>query len=472
MRIRYDFVKKIFKRSDDNVPAATDSGAGSTNEDSSAPGEKRSQRMPKDKPVKEGSRSTKNVSASKAKPKPAKAWSRDQFPVEPVEGKQRFHDFDLPDAVMHAIADLNFKYCSDIQSATLIESLEGRDMIGKAQTGTGKTAAFLISIITDLLDYPLEHKAAKGVPRALIIAPTRELALQIASDAEETGKYADISVVALVGGMDYEKQRKQLAVRPVDIIVATPGRLIDFIRSSSVDLGDVEVLVLDEADRMLSMGFIPDVRTIIRHTPRKGDRQTLLYSATFTDDIMNLAQQWTVDAKVIEIAPEQKSTDSVKQLVYLVSRQDKYKLLRNFMQLNQLHRVIVFGNRRDETRRLAERLQKDGLKAALMSGEIAQQKRLKTLEDFREGRINILVATDVAGRGIHVDAISHVINYSLPEDADDYVHRIGRTGRAGSKGTSISFATEDDAFLLPEIEEVAGVKMECVYPDPNLLEPV
>lgn len=373
---------------------------------------------------------------------------------------------------MHAIADLNFKYCSDIQAATLVESLEGRDMIGKAQTGTGKTAAFLISIITDLLDYPLESKPAKGVPRALIIAPTRELALQIASDAEELGKYGDIGVVALVGGMDYDKQRKQLAARPVDILVATPGRLIDFVRSSDVDLGDVEVLVLDEADRMLSMGFIPDVRTIIRHTPRKGDRQTLLYSATFTDDVMNLARQWTIDAKVIEIAPEQKSTDSVEQLVYLVSRKDKYKLLRNFMQLNQLERVIVFGNRRDETRRLAERLQKDGLKASLMSGEITQQKRVKTLEDFRSGKINILVATDVAGRGIHVDGVSHVINYALPEDADDYVHRIGRTGRAGSTGTSISFATEDDSFLLPEIEEVAGVKMKCVYPDPNLLEPV
>ncbi|WP_277600695.1 ATP-dependent RNA helicase RhlB [Amphritea opalescens] len=406
------------------------------------------------------------------KAKPKKAWRREDFAVAPAEGKQRFHDFDLPDDVMHAIADLNFQYCSDIQAATLIESLEGRDIIGKAQTGTGKTAAFLISIITDLLDYPLEQKAAKGVPRALIIAPTRELALQIAADAEEMGKYADIGVVALVGGMDYDRQRKQLAARPVDILVATPGRLIDFVRSSDVDLGDVEVLVLDEADRMLSMGFIPDVRTIIRHTPRKGDRQTLLYSATFTDDVMDLARQWTVDAKVIEIAPEQKSTDSVEQLVYLVSRQDKYRLLRNFVQLNQLERVIVFGNRRDETRRLAERLQKDGLKAALMSGEITQQKRVKTLDDFRQGRINILVATDVAGRGIHVDGVSHVINYALPEDADDYVHRIGRTGRAGSTGTSISFATEDDAFLLPEIEEVAGVKMKCVYPDPNLLESI
>ncbi|WP_299196888.1 ATP-dependent RNA helicase RhlB [uncultured Amphritea sp.] len=476
-------LKKLFKRADDSAsqenpitvatPASNKATATKTESDNhrSSRGTNRRSASADDS----GSSSPEKAKSQpkpQAKAKPVTPWRREDFAVEPVEGKKRFHDFDLPDDVMHAIADLNFKYCSDIQAATLIESLEGRDMIGKAQTGTGKTAAFLISIITDLLDYPLEYKPTKGVPRALIIAPTRELALQIASDAEELGKYANIGVVALVGGMDYDKQRKQLAARPVDILVATPGRLIDFVRSSDVDLGDVEVLVLDEADRMLSMGFIPDVRTIIRHTPRKGDRQTLLYSATFTDDVMALASQWTVDAKVIEIAPEQKSTDSVEQLVYLVSRKDKYTLLRNFMQLNQLERVIVFGNRRDETRRLAERLQKDGLKASLMSGEITQQKRVKTLEDFRSGKINILVATDVAGRGIHVDGVSHVINYALPEDADDYVHRIGRTGRAGSTGTSISFATEDDSFLLPEIEEVAGVKMKCVYPDPNLLEPV
>ncbi len=413
---------------------------------------------------------SKSRKSAAPKAKPEVLWSIDQFQVEPEEGKQRFHDFNLPDDVMHAIADLEFKYCSAIQAATLKQSLAGKDMIGKAQTGTGKTAAFLISMITDLIDFPIEHKRALGVPRALIIAPTRELTLQIASDAEELSKYCGLSVVSLVGGMDYDKQRKQLAARPVDILVATPGRLIDFVRRSDVDLGDVEVMVLDEADRMLSMGFIPDVRTIIRHTPRKGDRQTLLYSATFTDDIMNLAKQWTVDAEVIEIEPEKKSTDSVNQQVYLVSRQEKYTLLRNFMRANQLERVIVFGNRRDETRRLAERLQKDGLSAALLSGEIPQHKRLKTLEAFRNGAINILVATDVAGRGIHVDGVSHVINYALPEDPDDYVHRIGRTGRAGSTGTSISFASEDDAFLIPDIEAEAGVKMECIYPDPHLLK--
>ena len=395
------------------------------------------------------------------------------FKVPVVEGKRRFHDFGLPDVLLHAIADLGFEYCTPIQAATIPHALQGRDLIGKAQTGTGKTAAFLIGIMTDLLDFPLENERKKGEPRALIIAPTRELALQIAADAEGLGKYTELSVVSLVGGMDYEKQRKALAACPVDILVATPGRLIDFVRSKEVDLFNVEVLVLDEADRMLSMGFIPDVRTIIRQTPRKGaDRQTLLYSATFTDDVMRLAEQWTLEPVTIEIESEHKTTDNVAQKVFLVSSREKYQLLRNYLRVNGIERAIVFGNRRHETRALAERLSKDGIKAALMSGEIPQHKRLKTLEDFRSGKIEVLVATDVAGRGIHIDGVTHVINYQLPEDADDYVHRIGRTGRAGQSGTSICFACENDSFLIPDIERETGVKLECIHPDAELLKPL
>lgn len=398
-------------------------------------------------------------------------WTPADFVVPAEEGKVRFHDFNLPDSLMRAVADLNFQYCTEIQSETIPAALAGKDIIGKAQTGTGKTAAFLLGIVTDLIDYPLDEKLRLGEPRALIVAPTRELALQIAEDARGLAKYTNLHIVSLVGGMDYDKQRQQLKKRPVDILVATPGRLIDFINRKDVDLWNVEVLVLDEADRMLSMGFIPDVRTIVRNTPRKGsDRQTLLYSATFTDDILNLAAQWTLDAVKIEIAPETKTTDNVSQLVYLVSGEEKYRLLRNYMDKDHAEKVIVFGNRRDETRRLAERLTKDGIKAALMSGEIAQQKRVKTLEDFRSGKIQVLVATDVAGRGIHIDGVTHVFNYQLPEDPDDYVHRIGRTGRAGATGTSICFACEDDSFLIPEIEAETGVKLECVHPDPELLK--
>lgn len=399
------------------------------------------------------------------------SWSPDQFVVPEVEGKLRFHDFNLPDDVLHAISDLNFEYCTGIQAETIPAALAGRDIIGKAQTGTGKTAAFLLGIITDLLDYPLEENRRLGEPRALIVAPTRELALQIADDAEGLSKHTSLHVVSLVGGMDYDKQRQKLKKKPVDILVATPGRLIDFVNRKDVDLWNVEVLVLDEADRMLSMGFIPDVRTIVRNTPRKGtDRQTLLYSATFTDDILNLAQQWTLDPVTIEIAPEIKTTDNVSQTVYLVSKQQKYRLLRNYMDKDHAEKVIVFGNRRDETRKLAEKLSRDGIKAALMSGEIPQQKRVRTLEDFRSGKIQVLVATDVAGRGIHIDGVTHVFNYQLPEDPDDYVHRIGRTGRAGATGASICFACEDDSFMIPEIEAETGVKLNCIHPEAELLE--
>lgn len=401
------------------------------------------------------------------------AWVPADFNVAKHPEKQRFHDFSLPDQLMHAIADLGFEYCTPIQAETIKPALKGKDIIGKAQTGTGKTAAFLVGIITDLLDYPLSFRRKLNEPRALIIAPTRELALQIAADAEQLCKYTDLKIVSLVGGVDYDKQRKALARGPVDIIVATPGRLIDYVRSKEVDLFHVEVLVLDEADRMLSMGFIPDVRTIIRHTPRKGaERQTLLYSATFTDDIMRLANQWTHEPVTVEIESERKTTDNVSQKVFLVASDEKYTLLRNYISVNNIERVIVFGNRRHETRALAERLRKDGVRAALMSGEIPQNKRVKTLEDFRSGKIQVMVATDVAGRGIHIDGVTHVINYQLPEDADDYVHRIGRTGRAGATGTSICFACEHDSFMIGDIESETGVKLECIHPDPELLAPL
>lgn len=397
-------------------------------------------------------------------------WTPAQFDVPKVDGKVRFHDFNLPDQVLHAIADLGFEYSTGIQSETIPAALAGKDIIGKAQTGTGKTAAFLLGIITDLVDYPISEKRRMGEPRSLIVAPTRELALQIAADAESLCKYTGLHVVSLVGGMDYDKQRQRIKKKPVDILVATPGRLLDFVNNKEIDLWNVEVLVLDEADRMLSMGFIPDVRSIIRATPRKGqDRQTLLYSATFSDDIMNLARQWTLDPIQIEIEPEKKASDNVSQQVFLVASKEKYKLLRNYIRINEIDKVIVFGNRRHETRSLAERLQKDGIKAALMSGEISQQRRIRTLEDFRSGKIQVLVATDVAGRGIHIDGVTHVINYQLPDDPEDYVHRIGRTGRAGATGTSICFACEDDSFMIPDVEEETGVKLECIHPAEELL---
>ncbi len=404
--------------------------------------------------------------------KPVDTWKLEDFKVEQAEGKTRFHDFKLSPELMHAIHDLGFPYCTPIQAGVLGYTLSGRDAIGRAQTGTGKTAAFLISIITQLQQTPAPKERYMGEPRALIIAPTRELVVQIAKDAAELTKYTGLNVMQFVGGMDFDKQLKQLESRFCDILVATPGRLLDFNQRGEVHLDMVEVMVLDEADRMLDMGFIPQVRQIIRQTPPKGERQTLLFSATFTDDVMNLAKQWTTDPAIVEIEPENVASDTVEQHVYAVAGSDKYKLLYNLISQNDWTRVMVFANRKDEVRRIEERLTRDGISAVQMSGDVPQHKRIRALEGFREGKIRVMVATDVAGRGIHVDAISHVINFTLPEDPDDYVHRIGRTGRAGSSGTSISFAGEDDAYALPAIEALLGRKIACEMPPDELLKPV
>ena len=407
------------------------------------------------------------------KPKPqASTWKLEDFVVEPQEGKTRFHDFKLSPQLMHAIHDLGFPYCTPIQAQVLGFTLRGQDAIGRAQTGTGKTAAFLISIITQLQQTPPPKERYMGEPRALIIAPTRELVVQIAKDAAALTKYTGLNVMTFVGGMDYDKQLKALEARHCDILVATPGRLLDFNQRGEVHLDMVEVMVLDEADRMLDMGFIPQVRQIIRQTPPKSERQTLLFSATFTEDVMNLAKQWTTNPAIVEIEPENVASETVEQHVYAVAGSDKYKLLYNLVTENKWERVIVFANRKDEVRRIEEKLVRDGVNAAQLSGDVPQHKRIRTLENFREGRITVLVATDVAGRGIHIDGISHVINFTLPEDPDDYVHRIGRTGRAGTSGVSISFAGEDDSYQLPAIEALLGRKISCEMPPTELLKPV
>ena len=403
---------------------------------------------------------------------PVTPWKLEDFVVEPQEGKTRFHDFKLAPELMHAIQDLGFPYCTPIQAQVLGFTLAGKDAIGRAQTGTGKTAAFLISIITQLLQTPPPKERYMGEPRALIIAPTRELVVQIAKDAADLTKYTGLNVMTFVGGMDFDKQLKHLEARHCDILVATPGRLLDFNQRGDVHLDMVEVMVLDEADRMLDMGFIPQVRQIIRQTPPKNERQTLLFSATFTEDVMNLAKQWTTEPSIVEIEALNVASENVEQHIFAVAGADKYKLLYNLINDNGWERVMVFANRKDEVRRIEERLVRDGVNAAQLSGDVPQHKRIKTLEGFREGKIRVLVATDVAGRGIHIDGISHVINFTLPEMPDDYVHRIGRTGRAGAAGVSISFAGEDDSYQLPSIETLLGRKISCETPSTHLLRAV
>jgi len=396
-------------------------------------------------------------------------WAADQFLVVPQAGKVRFHDLGLAPPLLRGIQSAGFEYCTPIQGASLPHTLRGHDMVGKAQTGTGKTAAFLVSIINDLLMHPIEDERYMGEARALILAPTRELAIQIGADAEQLLKHTDLKVHTLVGGMDYAKQLQKIQKSYCDILVGTPGRLMDFASNGDVHLDQVEVLVIDEADRMLDMGFIPQVRRLVRLTPPREDRQTLLFSATFTPEVLRLSEQWTDKPVMIEMAPERVATDSVEQKIFITTASEKFALLQNILRSDGVDSVMVFANRRDICRTLFERLQKKGFKVGLIAGDVPQNRRMKTLESFKSGAVKVLVATDVAGRGIHVNGVSHVINYTLPEEPEDYVHRIGRTGRAGETGTSISFACEDDAFLLEPIEKLLDMKLSCTMPDDDLL---
>lgn len=441
----------------DEVKSSAENNKDEANKSSDAKGRKPQRKPNRAKP------------APKKPAPPQKPWTLDDFKVDPVEGKTRFHDLGLEPALIHGIADLGFQYCSPIQAESLPHGLAGNDVVGKAQTGTGKTAAFLVTIIDDLMKNPITEKRYAGEARALIIAPTRELVIQIGDDAKALVKHTDLKVHTLVGGMDYGKQQTKLQNNLVDILVATPGRLLDFCGNQDVYLDQIEIMVIDEADRMLDMGFIPQVRRIISQTPNKSHRQTLLYSATFTQDVLTLVEQWTTKAVNIEIEPESVATDTVTQKVFLSSTDEKYAVLYNILKQDDVDNLIVFANRRDQCRRLFERLEDHGFKVGILSGDVPQNKRVRTLEGFKNGELKVLVATDVAGRGIHIDGISHVVNYTLPEEPEDYVHRIGRTGRAGKKGTSISLACEDDALRLEPIEKLLGEKLKCEVPPVELI---
>ena len=402
------------------------------------------------------------------------AWSLDQFVVAPMEGKKRFHDFDLPSEVMHGIADLGFQYCTDIQALSLQNALDGKNIAGKAQTGSGKTAAFLVAILTRYLRTPDRRASKGGCPRALVIAPTRELVIQICKDADAIGKYCNLRSLAVYGGMDYDRQRHELQEAPVDLLVATPGRLLDFCNQHVIDLTKVDTLVIDEADRMLDMGFIPDVRRIMGRLPPKDRRATMLYSATLTDSVMELASQWMEAPFKAEVESEHNATDTVRQVVYVIRADDKFKVLFNHIALHPDARAIVFCNRKSTTEDVYESLKRRGVSCEMLSGDVNQNRRLMTLDDFRAGKIKIVVATDVAGRGIHVDDIEYVINFDFPYEAEDYVHRIGRTGRAGNTGIAISFADEDESFAIPEIEEYINEPLKCtiLQDDDPLMKPL
>lgn len=424
----------------------------------------------KSTPVKESlkEKAPKQELVIKRQPKVFEPWDSSVFNVEEKEGKVRFHDLDIPEQLLRAVYDIGFTYCTDIQGQILPQAFEGRDVSGKAQTGTGKTAAFLIAAIRHIHRNPKTNPKT-GTPRVLVLAPTRELVLQIEKDALALTKYLDIEILAVFGGMGYDKQKRTLEELVVDIVVATPGRLLDFRQSSNVDLSKVEILIIDEADRMLDMGFIPDIRKIVNSLPQKENRQTMLFSATLSPTVAELASRWTKEPFAVEIEPENITNTRIEQLAYIVQSEDKFKILYNYIKSKDIKSVMIFCNRRDQTRDLTDKLYSLGLECKMLSGDVSQSKRINTLEEFRTGKVQVLVATDVAARGIHVDGVTHVFNYNLPEDPDSYVHRIGRTGRAGAYGISLIFACEEESMLIPALEEHTGVKMNYSYPEEELL---
>ncbi|MEN9359704.1 MAG: hypothetical protein RL095_1239 [Verrucomicrobiota bacterium] len=425
-------------------------------EEERGPRPERREEMPRPKPV--------------APAKPEEGWIAPAELGEEVEGMTRFASLGIAPPVLHSVFDLGFEFCTEIQAQILPHSLAGMDVAGKAQTGSGKTAAFLISVFNHFIKNPLAEQMS-GTPRCLILAPTRELAVQIAKDAANVGKYTDSKTVAVFGGMDFEKQLNELSGR-VDILVATPGRLIDYIRRGAIDLRKVEFLIIDEADRMLDMGFIPDVRRIIAHIPETDKRSTQLFSATLDGEVLTLAQRWLKpDFIKIEIQPESVVSKDVQQTIYLTSAAEKLPVILWHLKNDSVERMIIFVNRKDESVRLANALHRHGIDLELLSGDVPQKKRMKTLELFRKGELKVIVATDVAGRGIHVDNVSHVVNYELPYEPDDYVHRVGRTGRAGNKGKALSFACENSAFEIPEIESYIGMSLTSQVPPEEMIQP-
>jgi ATP-dependent RNA helicase RhlB len=372
----------------------------------------------------------------------------------------------LPDPVVAGIRAAGFTHCTPIQEKVLPLSLSGRDVAGQAQTGTGKTAAFLITIFTRLL--ARERPGRPAAPRALVIAPTRELVVQIASDARLLGQATPFSIQAVFGGIDYRKQRADLQAG-VDLLIGTPGRLIDYFKQRVYDLRSVEILVIDEADRMFDMGFIKDLRYLLRQLPPVERRQSMLFSATLGFDVMELAYVFMNDAVRVSVSPEQVTAEKVEHLVYHVGKPEKLRLLIGLLRAEPGARVLIFVNMRRSAERLERYLEANGLAAAAITGDVDQRRRLRILADFKEGRLPILVATDVASRGLHIEGVTHVINYDLPFDAEDYVHRVGRTARAGASGKAISLACEEYVEGLDAIEKYIGFKLPYEIPEETML---
>ncbi len=375
----------------------------------------------------------------------------------------QFAELNIPEQVLRGIADSGFTTCTPIQEQTLPITLGGTDISGQAQTGTGKTAAFLITLFTRLLS----GKDSGCRPRALILAPTRELVVQIEADAQLLGAHCGLTIQAIYGGVDYMKQKNALR-DGADVIVGTPGRLIDYLKQKIYSLKGIEMLVIDEADRMFDLGFIADLRFILRRMPPFDKRQNLMFSATLNARVMELAYEFMNMPIKVSVTPESMTAERVEQLLFHCSRKEKFPLLLGLLRRDGMERTMIFMNTKREAEHLHNLLNANGFPCRVISGDVEQRKRMKILEDFRDGSLPILIATDVASRGLHIDGVSHVINYDLPQDCEDYVHRIGRTARAGAEGKAISLADEDGAFFIEAIEEYIKSKIPTEWADDDL----
>ena len=363
-----------------------------------------------------------------------------------------FQQLDLVDSLQNALNKVGYTQCTPIQAKSLPHLITGKDIAGQAQTGTGKTLAFLVATFNHLLKNPAAPDRKPSQVRSIIMAPTRELAIQIYNDAKQLAEETGLRVAIVYGGDGYDKQISELE-KGADIVVATTGRLIDFMKQGHIDLRFVQAATLDEADRMFDLGFIKDIRYIFRRMPPATERLNMLFSATLSYKVRELAYDNMNEPEHIEIAPEQKTSTNVKEEIFYPANEDKVPLLLTLMEEEWPDKAIVFANMKHKCEEVWGYLVADGHRAGLLTGDVPQKKRLRILEQFTSGDIDVLVATDVAARGLHISDVDFVFNFDLPDDAQDYVHRIGRTGRAGAKGHSISFACEQFALNLPAIEE-------------------
>ncbi|MDH5377151.1 MAG: DEAD/DEAH box helicase [Gammaproteobacteria bacterium] len=384
----------------------------------------------------------------------------------------RFSELAINPKILSALDKAGFTYCTPIQAQALPKALSGTNLIGKARTGSGKTFAFLIATINTLLNNTSKagkEKGASSPVRALILAPTRELALQIERETQILASDLDLKIALAYGGADYEKQRNHLK-NGADILIGTPGRIIDYYKQRVFSLNEIEVLVLDESDRMLDLGFIKDIRFLLRRMPPADNRLNLLFSATLSYRVIELAYEHLGAPVVVSADEEQVSASSIEQIVYYPANSEKIPLLIGLIKRDNPERTIVFLNTKHEADLVSRYLEGNDIHAKVLSGDVPQKKRQKLVLDFEKGDLPVLVATDVAARGLHIPEVSHVVNYDLPQDPEDYVHRIGRTGRIGHKGIAISFVCETYAFSLPEIESYINMKIPRASVDPELLE--